>query len=172
MIDPTAADPSIAEAADERYMALAIAEAEAAAGMGEIPVGAVLVGRDGLPVASAGNRNIVLHDPSAHAEILVLRRAGEVAGNYRLVGTTLYVTLEPCVMCAAAMVHARIDRLVFGATDPKAGGVISGLMIGRDPRFNHRFNVTGGVLADKCSDLLKRFFIEKRRNVAIDNGDQ
>lgn len=143
-------------------MRLALVEAEAAAGGGEVPVGALVVAADGRILARAGNRTIALADPAGHAEILALREAAQVLGNYRLSGCTIYATLEPCVMCAGAMVHARIARLVYGAIDPKAGGVESLFRIGVDERLNHRFAVTGGVLAEAASTLLKDFFRERR----------
>lgn len=144
-------------------MELALAQARQAAARGEVPVGAVLVGADGELLGSDGNRTIELADPSAHAEMLAMRAAGEKLGNYRLTGCTLYVTLEPCVMCAGAMVHARIGRLVYGATDPKTGAIESVYRIGSDGFLNHRLTVTGGVLADESATLLRDFF-KKRRN--------
>ena len=147
---------------DSDFMLVALARAKESAGKGEVPVGAVLVDSDGNLLASAGNETVCVHDPVGHAEIRVLRMASEKMGNYRLPGTTLYVTLEPCAMCAAAMVHARIHRLVFGATDPKAGAVVSKYNIGNDGRLNHSFTVTGRVMEDECGQLLKDFF-QKRR---------
>ncbi len=146
---------------DEKIMELALAEARYAADLGEVPVGAVLV-LDGEVIARAGNNLIAACDPVGHAEIRALRMAAGQLGNYRLPGTTLYVTLEPCPMCATAMIHARIERLVFGATDPKGGGVVSQYRIGQDGRLNHGFAISGGVLAGKCSLILKEFF-QKRR---------
>ncbi len=124
-------------------------------------MGAVLVGKNGL-LASAGNSPIRLTDPSAHAEILAIRMAALLVHNYRLPETTLYVTLEPCIMCMGALVQARISRLVYGAADPKTGAAISVYSIGRDQRLNHMIAVTGGVLAKQCGELLKNFFREKR----------
>jgi len=146
---------------DEHFMAEALALAKAAALEGEVPVGAVLVDQ-GESVASAANAPIRLNDPTAHAEILVLRAAGERRANYRLPGTTLYVTLEPCPMCAAAMVHARVERLVYGAADPKTGAAGSVMNLTQDPRLNHQLSVQGGVLADATGDLLQTFFRERR----------
>jgi tRNA(adenine34) deaminase len=146
---------------DEEFMRLALAEAEKALLAGEVPVGAVIV-RGGEVVASAHNGPVGLKDPSAHAEILTLRRAAAVEGNYRLAGTTLYVTIEPCLMCAGALIHARVSRLVFGAPDPKGGAVVSLYGVLQDGRLNHRVDVTGGVLRDACSEILSRFFREKR----------
>jgi tRNA(adenine34) deaminase len=146
---------------DEEFMRLALAEAEKALLAGEVPVGAVMV-RGGALIASAHNGPVGLKDPSAHAEILALRRAAAAEGNYRLAGTTLYVTIEPCLMCAGALVHARVSRLVFGATDPKGGAVVSLYGVLQDTRLNHRVDVTGGVLREACSEILSRFFREKR----------
>ncbi len=151
------------EAADIVYMKLALAEAERAAARGEVPVGAVLVSQDGAVLAQDGNRPIELDDPTGHAEMLVLRRAAEQTGNYRLPGSTLYVTVEPCVMCAGALVHARVARLVFGARDPKAGGVVSCYQVGRDGRLNHAIELTEGVLAEAGAALLRDFFRERRK---------
>jgi len=147
---------------DERFMELALAEARAAAGRGEVPVGAVVVDGDGLLLAGAGNRTIELADPTGHAEILAMREAARLLGNYRLTGCTVYVTLEPCVMCAGAMVHARVARLVYGAVDPKGGGVDSFYRVGVDGHLNHRFAVTGGVLDEAAASMLKDFFRERR----------
>lgn len=147
---------------DRQMMERALDQARLAAKAGEVPVGAVVVDHQGNLVAEAGNNCIAASDPSGHAEMLAVRRAAKVLGNYRLPGTTLYVTLEPCPMCAALLVHARISRLVFGATDPKSGGVVSQYRIGNDGLLNHAFTVTGGVLADECSQLL-RFFFRSRR---------
>ena len=146
---------------DEEFMRLALAEAGKALLAGEVPVGAVVV-RGGEVIASAHNGPVGLKDPSAHAEILALRRAAEAEGNYRLAGTTLYVTIEPCLMCAGALIHARVSRLVFGAPDPKGGAVISLYGVLQDGRLNHRVEVAGGVLREACSEILSRFFREKR----------
>jgi len=146
---------------DESFMRLALAEAEKALLAGEVPVGAVVV-RGGEIIASAHNGPVGLKDPSAHAEILALRRAAEAVGNYRLAETTLYVTIEPCLMCAGALIHARVSRLVFGAQDPKGGAVVSLYAVLGDGRLNHRVEVTGGVLGEACGEILSRFFREKR----------
>ena len=145
------------------YMEIALEEARRAAERGEVPVGAVLVGAGGEVLARDGNRTIELHDPCAHAEILVLRRAGEKTANYRLGGTTIYVTVEPCVMCAGALVHARVSRLVFGADDVKAGGVVSRYGVGMDKKLNHTLLVEGGLLAEQCSSVMSSFFRERRK---------
>jgi tRNA(adenine34) deaminase len=143
-------------------MAVALAEARLAAERGEVPIGAVLVGSNGEILARDGNRTIEMCDPGAHAEMLVLRQAGRLRRNYRLPGTTLYVTLEPCVMCAGALVHARVSRLVYGAIDPKAGGVASLFQVGQDTRLNHLLDVEGGLLADECATMLRDFFRQRR----------
>ena len=146
---------------DIEYMHRALVIARAAATRGEVPVGAVLV-RDGAIVAEGANQPITTHDPTAHAEIVTLRAAGAAVGDYRLAGTTLYVTLEPCAMCAAALVHARVARVVFGAWDPKAGAAGSITDIFAIPQLNHRVDVFGGVLADECGTLLSDFFRARR----------
>lgn len=146
---------------DIGYMRLALRQAELAAEAGEVPVGAVLVTDDG-EVFSSHNAPITLHDASAHAEMRVIRMACEAEQNYRLTGATLYVTLEPCTMCAGAIVHARIRRVVYGAADPKTGAVESLSQVLSDPRLNHQPEVVSGVLADECGTLLKRFFRERR----------
>ena len=146
---------------DVRFMRMALGEAEKALLAGEVPVGAVIVA-GGDVLVTAHNSTIALSDPSAHAEILAIRRAGERLKNYRLLGTTLYVTLEPCIMCAAAILQARIDRVVFGAEDPKNGGVVSLYRILDDRRLNHRADALGGVLREACGEILSRFFREKR----------
>jgi tRNA(adenine34) deaminase len=138
--------------------------AEAARGLkeDEVPVGAVVV-RDGKIIARAHNRPLHLNDPSAHAEILALRRAGRKLGNYRLSGCTLYVTIEPCAMCAGAIVHSRIERVVFGGFDPKAGASGSALTVLNHPKLNHQVEVLEGVLADDCASILREFFRRKRQ---------
>ena len=149
-------------AVDEKWMGLALAEASKASEVGEVPVGAVLVDQARGLLAAAGNGPIARYDPTAHAEIIVLRQAGQACGNYRLPGTTLYVTLEPCVMCAGALVQARVERVVFGALDPKAGALVSRYQVGSDGLLNHSLQVTGGVLAGKCAGILKDFFRSRR----------
>lgn len=143
-------------------MRLALEAARGAESAGEVPVGAVLV-RDDTILATGSNRPISTHDPCAHAEIEALRAGGMSAGSYRLSGTTLYVTLEPCAMCAAAIVHARVSRLVFGAWDPKAGAAGSTIDIFKLPSMNHRVDVFGGVLMEESSRLLSEFFASRRR---------
>ena len=147
--------------ADTEFMRVALAGAREAGAADEVPVGAVVT-RGGRIVGVGRNRSIVDHDPSAHAEIVALRAAGAALDNHRLTGTTLYVTLEPCAMCYAAMVQARIERLVFGAYDPKAGAVGTVVDLTDSPAFNHRIEVQGGVLADDCGALLSEFFAERR----------
>ena len=146
---------------DVAFMRVALEHAAAAGASGEVPVGAVLV-HDGRIVAAAGNSPIAGHDPTAHAEMLTLRAAGPVLGSYRLTDTTLYVTLEPCVMCAAAIVHARVRRLVFGAWDPRAGAAGSLTNVFALAGLNHRVDVFGGVLVDDCAQLLQQFFTQRR----------
>ena len=146
---------------DVVYMRRALDLARCGEAEGEVPVGAVVVA-DGRILAETWNRPVSLDDPTAHAEIRALRAAGEALGNYRLAGATLYVTLEPCAMCAGAMVHARIARLVYGASDPKAGAAGSVFELLRAPALNHRVEVTGGVLAAECGELLRAFFQARR----------
>jgi len=147
---------------DDSFMREALALARAGAGSGEVPVGAVVV-VNGAIVGRGANSPIAHSDPTAHAEILALREAAAAAGNYRLAGATLYCTLEPCVMCAGALVSARIDRLVFGARDLRFGGVRSKYQIADSPLLNHRVEVTEGVLAVECVELLREFFDAQRR---------
>lgn len=149
-------------ACDIQMMERALAQARRAGAAGEVPVGAVVVGADGAILAEAGNNCINGSDPSGHAEMVAIRAAARSLGNYRLPGVTVYVTLEPCAMCAALMVHARIARLVFGAVDPKAGAVVSKYRIGGDGLLNHCFAVSGGVRAEECSRLLRDFFRSRR----------
>jgi tRNA(adenine34) deaminase len=146
---------------DIRFMRAALDEAQAAAARGEVPVGAVIVA-DGRVLGRAGNRTITDCDPTAHAEIVALREAAKTIGNYRLLGATLYVTIEPCAMCAGAMVQARVGRLVYGADDPKGGAVRSCFSILDHPQINHRVEVTSGVLAEDAAALLQNFFAARR----------
>ena len=147
--------------ADIQYMQEALAEARSAAAAGEVPIGAVLV-HDGKILARSGNRTIRDCDPTAHAEIVALREAAHRLGNYRLAGTTLYVTIEPCSMCAGAILQARVPRLVYGADDPKGGAVCSCFEILSHPRVNHQVEVTSGVLAAECAAIIQSFFAARR----------
>lgn len=146
---------------DEIWMRHALMLAQRAESEGEVPVGAVLV-REGQIAGEGWNRPIITHDPSAHAEMMALRAAAQSEKNYRLPGSTLYVTLEPCVMCAGAIIHARVSRLVFGAADPKAGAVNSVYDVISNPRLNHRLDWIGGVLEQECGEILKQFFKARR----------
>lgn len=146
---------------DETWMRVAISLAEKAESMGEVPVGAVVVANNQI-IGQGFNQPIRANDPCAHAEILAIRQAASHINNYRLVKTTLYVTLEPCVMCAGAMIHARIERLMFGAFDPKSGAAGSVLDLMQVPSLNHRIVAQGGLLEESCGDLLRSFFRKKR----------
>ncbi len=146
---------------DEKFMRRALELAREAEAAGEVPVGAVIV-KDGAIVAEGWNRPIGTNDPSAHAEMVALRAAGTALGTYRLLDTTLYVTLEPCPMCAGAMVHARVKRVVYGATDPRAGACGTVFNITQHPALNHRLECDGGVLAEECGTLLRGFFLARR----------
>jgi tRNA(adenine34) deaminase len=146
---------------DVEFMRGALEEARAAAVAGEVPVGAILV-HDGRILAHSGNRTIRDGDPTAHAEIVVLREAASVLGNYRIAGATLYVTIEPCAMCAGAMIQARIARLVYGCDDPRGGAVRSCFEVLTHPQLNHRVEVTPGVLADDCTAVMQSFFAARR----------
>ena len=147
-------------------MRLAIAEAQRALDHDDVPVGAVILGADGVLLGAGHNERELLQDPSAHAEMLAIRQAAEQIGHWRLLETTLYVTLEPCAMCAGAIVLARIPHVVYGTTDPKAGAAGSVLDVLQEPRLNHRPDVVGGVLQPECAALLLDFFAAKRRRVA------
>jgi len=149
-------------ATDLDFMRLALAEARAAEAAGEVPVGAIIVSPTGDIIARGNNQVLRLNDPTAHAEIVALRAAGLALSNYRLLGCTLYCTLEPCAMCAGAILHARIARLVFAARDPKAGACGSVLSVMNHPALNHRADVIEGVLAEECSTLLTTFFRNRR----------
>lgn len=151
-----------AVAPDEAYMRLALEEAEAAAEEGEVPIGAVVV-CDGRVIARAHNRRETDADPSAHAEFTAMVAAARALGRWRLTGCTVYVTLEPCLMCAGLMVNARVDRCVFGAADPKGGAVGTLFDVSHDSRLNHEFEVAGGVLADEAAGLLRSFFRARRK---------
>ena len=143
-------------------MGEALVQAREALAAGEVPVGAVAVGEGGEILARAFNRPIGLHDPTAHAEVLALRQAAALAGNYRLPGVSLYVTIEPCLMCLGAMLQARVQRLVFGAADPKGGACVSLYRLPEDERLNHRIEVVGGVREAECRELMQQFFRGRR----------
>ena len=147
--------------ADIEFMQEALAEARESAANGEVPIGAVLV-HEGRILARAGNRTIRDCDPTAHAEIVVLREAARIIGNYRLTDTTLYVTIEPCSMCAGAMLQARVPRLVYGASEPRGGAVQSCFDVLSHPDINHRVQVTSGVLTSDCSEVIQSFFAVRR----------
>src|SRR5215467_6473832 len=146
---------------DLHFMRLALEQARASADAGEVPIGAVLV-RNDADLARSGNRTIRDNDPTAHAEIVVLREAAQILGNYRLANTTLYVTLEPCAMCAGAIIQARVPRVVYGADDPKGGAVRTCFTVLSHPRLNHQVDVTSGILAEQCAGILQVFFTARR----------
>ena len=146
---------------DIQFMQEALGEARAAAAAGEVPIGAVLV-HEGRVIARSGNRTIRDCDPTAHAELIVLREGSRVLGNYRLAGTTLYVTIEPCSMCAGAIIQARVPRLVYGGDDPKGGAVRTCFQILSDARLNHQVEIAPGVLAAECAEVIQSFFSERR----------
>ena len=154
---------------DEKWMKIAISEASVAKNEGEIPVGAVLIHNNKL-IAKAHNQPILNHDPTAHAEVLALRKAGKKLNNYRLAGSTLYVTLEPCVMCLGAIMHARIDRIVFGASDPKTGVCGSKADLTSEAFFTHKVKVDGGVLEEENKEILQSFFKSKRKANNLKNN--
>ena len=147
---------------DSYYMSLALDAAKEGLAAGEVPVGAVLVGEGGEILATAFNRPIGMSDPTAHAEILVLREEAQRRGNYRLLGSSLYVTIEPCIMCLGALLHARLRRLVYGTVDPKGGACVSLYRLPEDNRLNHRLEVTGGVREVECRELVQKFFKARR----------
>ncbi len=148
---------------DRHWMSKAIEEARQAGESGEVPVGAVVVGADGEVLAAAGNETIARSDPTAHAEILALRAAGTAVGNYRLTGSCVYTTIEPCAMCAGALVNARVARLVFGAHDERFGAVETLFRICDSPQLNHRIEIVAGMMADECRTLMQEFFRERRK---------
>jgi tRNA(adenine34) deaminase len=150
---------------DAAWMELALEQARLAAMAGEVPVGALVI-KDGEIIGRGHNRNLLENDPTAHAEIVALREAAAKIANHRLNGCTLVATIEPCPMCAGALVHARIARLVYGASDPKAGAAGSALQVLNHPLLNHRMEVRAGVLSEKCSEILQQFFREKRQQSA------
>jgi tRNA(adenine34) deaminase len=149
------------------WMELALEEARAAAEQGEVPVGALVISNHEI-VGRAGNRNLRDHDPTAHAEVVALRQAAQRLGNHRLTGCVLYATIEPCAMCAGAIIHARIARLVYGAKDIKAGAAGSVLEVINHPRLNHQMEVVSGVLEDRCAEILQDFFRRKREQRQLD----
>jgi tRNA(adenine34) deaminase len=151
----------------EPFMKAALEQARLGAAAGEVPVGAVLVVNDRI-VAEAFNQPIGAVDPTAHAEVLVLREAARALGNYRLTDATVYVTVEPCLMCVGALVHARVREVVYGATEPRTGALVSAVRALDQPGLNHRFAVTGGVLEVECRTLIQKFFWDKRRSERID----
>jgi tRNA(adenine34) deaminase len=150
---------------DAVWMERALALAELAAAAGEVPVGALVI-KDGEIIGQGHNRNLLDNDPTAHAEMVALRQAAARVGNHRLVGCTMIATIEPCSMCAGALIHARIARLVYGANDPKAGAAGSTVQVINHPSLNHRMEVTAGVLAGKCSEILQKFFRHKRQKAS------
>ena len=146
---------------DLKFMQIAVEEARAAAEDGEVPIGAILV-NEGVILGRGNNRTIRDCDPTAHAEIVAIREAAHFCKNYRLMGSTLYVTIEPCAMCAGAIIQARISRVVYGADDPKGGAVVTLYTVGQDAKLNHRFALERGVLADECAERLRAFFASLR----------
>jgi tRNA(adenine34) deaminase len=148
---------------DELFMEEALRAAQRALEAGEVPVGAVIV-CDGRVIANGWNRNLTYNDPTAHAEVVALREAGAVVGDHRLGDCELFATIEPCAMCAGAVIHARIKRLVYGADDPKAGAVHSVMQVLNHPKLNHRMEVKGGVLAGRCAELVQSFFRQRRQD--------
>jgi len=154
---------------DAAWMELALEQARLAGNAGEVPVGALVI-REGEIVGQGHNRNLLDNDPTAHAEIVALRRAAARVGNHRLSGCVMYATIEPCSMCAGALIHARISRLVYGAADPKAGAAGSVLEVLNHPRLNHKMEIASGVLAEECSEVLQEFFRRKRASSATGPG--
>ncbi len=152
---------------DSYYMGLAVKMAKIAKKLGEVPIGAVLTDSSGKILAMAHNEPIRRTDPTAHAEIIAIRKAAKRINNYRLVGCSIYVTLEPCSMCFSAMIHARIKRLIYGTDDPKSGALSSGIDLTDMEVFNHYIEVKGGVLAEDCGSILREFFINKRRGTEV-----
>lgn len=146
----------------DNWMRRALELAQLASALGEVPVGAVIV-RDGVIIGEGYNQPISTHDPSAHAEIIALRDAGKNTENYRLPGSTMFVTIEPCTMCVGALIHARVDTVVFGAREPKAGVLVSNLQLHEEGHFNHQLKFVEGVLAEDCSALMRDFFLTRRR---------
>jgi tRNA(adenine34) deaminase len=151
----------------DEFMRVALEQAKLGAAAGEVPIGAVLVVNDRI-ISEAYNQPIGSVDPTAHAEVLVLREAARALGNYRLTDAIVYVTIEPCLMCVGALVHARVREVVYGATEPKTGALVSAVRALEQPGLNHRFAVTGGVLEAECRSLIQKFFWEKRRSEPVD----
>src|SRR6476646_3493000 len=162
MTDPQKNAAGMQPGADTAWMGLALEQAALAAAAGEVPVGALVI-KDGEIIGRGHNRNLLDDDPTAHAEIVALRQAAARLGNHRLTGCTVVATIEPCSMCAGALIHARVARLVYGASDPKAGAAGSVLQIINHPGLNHRMEVTAGVLSSECSEILQEFFRRKRQ---------
>lgn len=154
---------------DAFWMEQALEQARMAAQAGEVPVGAVVI-KDGKILGSGHNRNLLDNDPTAHAEIVAVRQAAAKIGNHRLTGCEMFVTIEPCAMCAGAMIHARIARLVYGAGDPKAGAAGSALEVLNHPRLNHQIKITPGVLAEQCSEILQEFFRARRKSPGTESN--
>ena len=163
MADKQKTSASMPSGEDAAWMELALDQAQLAATAGEVPVGALVI-KDGEILGRGYNRNLLDNDPTAHAEIVALRQAAARMGNHRLVGCTMVATIEPCSMCAGALIHARIARLIYGATDLKAGAAGSTVQVINHPSLNHRMEVTAGVLAGKCSEILQKFFRQKRQD--------
>jgi tRNA(adenine34) deaminase len=151
----------------DEFMRAALEQARLGAAAGEVPIGAVLVVNDRI-ISEAFNQPIGLLDPTAHAEVLVLREAARALGNYRLTDATVYVTVEPCLMCVGALVHARVRELVYGATEPKTGALVSTMRALEQPGLNHRFAVTGGILESECRSIIQKFFWDRRRSERIE----
>jgi tRNA(adenine34) deaminase len=147
----------------ELYMQIALTEAKKAYEIDEVPVGAVVISSGGEVLSKSHNETMSRNDPSAHAEILALREAAKNLKNYRLNKTRIYVTIEPCIMCVGALIHARVEEVIFGVSDPKGGGLVTLYQLGNDPRLNHRLKVTSGILENECGDIIQRFFKEKRK---------
>lgn len=146
------------------WMRRAIELAEASSRLGEVPVGAVLVSQEGREIGAGLNQPISAHDPTAHAEIVALRAAGQALGNYRFPGASLYVTIEPCTMCLGALVHARVARVIFGTREPKSGAIVSHPLGSEDRRFNHQLTFTEGIMVEECRNLMQGFFAERRKS--------
>lgn len=172
LLPATVTQPEVSAADAERaardaaFMAQALGLAQEAAALGEVPVGALVVDASGQVLGTGFNRTIIDHDPTAHAEVVALRATAARLANYRLPGLTLYVTLEPCVMCIGAMLHARLDRIVYGAHDPKTGACGSVLNVGAVAQLNHHTSIVGGVLAEPCGEMLRDFFRQRRQKVS------